>query len=327
MGNWYESRFRWRVDRGSMMESPTYSVVIPTYNSSPFIQETITSISSSFVKQNLDFEIIIVDDYSKDNTWEQINTLINEIPNVKIKGIRLSKNFGQHKATMCGFSKAEGDFIITMDDDLESNPDAISSLINMQREKKADLVYAHYTGLKRGALRKVMFGIFRAMAKLFGGKNRVNGSSFRLLKKSLAISATKNANSFAFMDELFLWNTEQIEFVDVEHRDGLRKNSNYSVGGLVNSSAELILFSSDLPLKLIKYLGLSVAAVNIVIGMFYVYKKLMGKFDEPGYASIIVSILFSTGLILFAIGVIGEYLNKVFKSLQNAPLYSIDQET
>jgi len=309
-----------------MIDSPLYSVVIPTYNSSPFIQETVTSIATSFKKQNLDFEIIIVDDYSKDDTWSVINKIVEQNTEKNIKGVRLSKNFGQHKATMCGFTKALGDFIITMDDDLESNPDAISELINRQKEKGADLVYAHYTGLKRGFVRKIMFGIFRMMAKFFGGKNRVNGSSFRLLKKSLAISATKNANSFAFMDELFLWNTEQIEFVDVAHRDGLRKNSNYSVGGLVNSSAELILFSSDLPLKLIKYLGLTVAAVNILIGMFYVYKKLMGKFDEPGYASIIVSILFSTGLILFAIGVIGEYLNKVFRSLQNAPLYSIDQE-
>jgi len=309
-----------------MIDSPLYSVVIPTYNSSPFIQETVTSIAASFKKQNLDFEIIIVDDYSKDDTWSVIKKVVEQNTEKNIKGVRLSKNFGQHKATMCGFTKALGDFIITMDDDLESNPDAISELINRQKEKGADLVYAHYTGLKRGFVRKIMFGIFRAMAKFFGGKNRVNGSSFRLLKKSLAISATKNANSFAFMDELFLWNTEQIEFVDVAHRDGLRKNSNYSVGGLVNSSAELILFSSDLPLKLIKYLGLTVAAVNILIGMFYVYKKLMGKFDEPGYASIIVSILFSTGLILFAIGVIGEYLNKVFRSLQNAPLYSIDQE-
>ena len=94
----------------------------------------------------------------------------------------------------------------------------------------------------------------------------------------------------------------------------------------MNTSTELVLFSSDFPLRFIKYLGMTFAVVNFLIGSFYIVRKLIGKVDEPGFAALIVSILFSTGIILLAIGIIGEYLNKVFKSVQNMPLYSIGDE-
>jgi len=313
-----------------MTDSILYSVVIPTFNSASFIKETVDAIATSMNRSGLRFEIIIVDDASNDDTWSVLEGLKENQSNHPIefgfKAVRLSKNFGQHKATMCGFARAEGDFVLTMDDDLEANPDAIPDLIQKQKEKDLDLVYAHYSNLKRGVIRTIFYTLFKLWAKMWEGKNRVNGSSFRLIKTSLAKKVIRNANSFAFMDELFLWNTEKIDFVDVKHQVGLRGSSNYSIGSLVRSSTELILFSSDLPLKFLKFLGLSVAGINFLIGSFYLIKKMMGKIGEPGYTSLIVSILFSTGLILFAIGIIGEYLNKVFKSIQNVPLYSVDQE-
>lgn len=302
-----------------------YSLVIPTINSAEFIEETVLRISKSFQELGISYELIIIDDFSTDATWEKIKKIKGE-SQVAVTGIRLSKNFGQHKATMCGFSKSEGDFVITMDDDLESDPEAIHLLIKEQERSNADLVYAHYTNLKRGPIRLILFTVFRFFAKLIEGKKRVHGSSFRLLKATLAKKVIKNANSFSFIDELFLWNTERVEFVNVKHCVGLRGKSNYTLRGLVNTSTELVLFSSDFPLRFIKYLGMTFAGVNFLIGSFYIVRKIIGKVDEPGFAALIVSILFSTGIILLAIGIIGEYLNKVFKSVQNMPLYSIDEE-
>jgi len=308
-----------------MTNSVKYSVVIPTYNSAEFLEDSITSITTAFEQKKLDFELIIVDDFSSDATWDTIRH-IKSNSTARIKGVRLSKNFGQHKATICGFNKASGEFVITMDDDLESDPEQVEALLNKQLETDADLVYAHYTNLKRGPIRIIMFAVFRFFAKMVEGENRVHGSSFRLLKINLAKAVVENANSFSFIDELCLWHTERVEFVDMKHRVGLRSKSNYTIRGLVNTSAELMLFSSDFPLRFIKYLGLTFAVVNLLIGSFYIVRKLIGKIEEPGFAALIVSILFSTGVILFAIGIIGEYLNKVFKSVQNMPLYAIGDE-
>jgi len=252
-----------------------YSVVIPTINSAEFIEETVSRISVTLNQLGLDYELIIIDDFSTDDTWEKIKSI-----------------------------KSQSQIVV----------------------KGADLVYAHYTNLKRGPVRLILFSVFRFFAKLIEGKKRVHGSSFRLLKATLAKKVIKNANSFSFIDELFLWNTERVEFVNIKHRAGLRGKSNYTIRGLVNTSTELVLFSSDFPLRFIKYLGMTFAVVNFLIGSFYIVRKLIGKVDEPGFAALIVSILFSTGIILLAIGIIGEYLNKVFKSVQNMPLYSIGDE-
>lgn len=308
-----------------MSDSPKYSVVVPTYNSEEFLVQTVTTLSKALEHLPGGYEIVVVDDYSADDTWKKIEELKQQLP-ATLKGIRLSKNFGQHRATMCGFTKTKGDFIITVDDDLESNPDSIANLIDLQKKTNADLVYAHYTNLKRGFLRTILYSFFKWSVKTYEGKNRVNGSSFRLIKRSLALKTVNNANSFAFMDELFLWHTEKVEFCDVEHQVGLRGKSNYSISGLINSSTELILFSSDAPLRFIKRLGFTIACVNFILGIYYLIKKFLGMIGEPGYASLIISILFSTGLILLAIGIIGEYLTKLFRSAQNMPLYSIDEE-
>ncbi len=308
-----------------MTNSVKYSVVIPTYNSAFFIADTVNQIGVELNKTGAPFEIVIIDDSSIDNTWNEIKRLKAET-NYNIQGARLARNFGQHRSTLCGFEKAKGELIITMDDDLESNPKKIQDLLNKQSATDSDVVYAHYTNIRRGIIRTFMFWVYRIFAKAAEGQDRVNGSSFRVVKKWLAKRAIQNASSFAFIDELFVWNTDKIQFVDIKHQIGLRGKSNYSTMNLVNTSTQVMLVGSDVPLRVIKFIGLSMAGVNFLIGFFYIVRKLMGKISEMGYASTIVSILFSTGLILFAIAIIGEYLHKVFRAVQNVPLYALDEE-
>ncbi|MAR66332.1 MAG: hypothetical protein CL833_03665, partial [Crocinitomicaceae bacterium] len=143
-----------------MTNSVKYSVVIPTYNSAFFIADTVNQIGVELNKTGAPFEIVIIDDSSIDNTWNEIKRLKAET-NYNIQGARLSRNFGQHRSTLCGFEKAKGELIITMDDDLESNPKKIRDLLNKQSATDSDVVYAHYTNIRRGIIRTFMFWVYR----------------------------------------------------------------------------------------------------------------------------------------------------------------------
>lgn len=302
-----------------------YSVVVPVYNGAVSLDELCQKIMTFFNSTKYTYEIIFVDDRSKDHSWELIKKIHAENPSV-VRGIRLSRNFGQHNATCSGFKAAKGNFIVTMDDDLESSPEDIQLLIDHQKKNNSDLVYGNYINPDKAIARKFFKAIYRSIAKIVEGKARVNGSSFRLVKSGLAKQVESQATHFVFIDEAFLWYTEEIEFVDVKHHSSRRGNSNYSLFGLFKLTGEVVLYSSILPLKLVKYVGFIFAMINMLIGVYYLYKKFAHGFAIPGYASIIISVLFSTGVIMFVLGVIGEYLGKMFRIMNNRPVYSVDEK-
>lgn len=302
-----------------------YSVVVPVYNGESSLRELCERTVDYFEASGFSYEIIFVDDRSKDSSWEIIKSLHADNPE-NIRGIRLSRNFGQHNATCSGLKLAKGNFIITMDDDLEASPEDIHLLIDEQKKTKVDLVYANYSNPDKALLRKFFRAIYSTIAKIIEGKSRVNGSSFRLIKADLAKKVENQATYFVFLDETFIWYTEEISFIQVKHLPSRRNKSNYSLIGLFKFTGEVVLYSSILPLKLVKYVGFIFAFVNFLIGIYYLYKKIMHGFVIPGYASTIISVLFSTGVIMFVLGVIGEYLGKMFRVMNNRPVYYIDEE-
>lgn len=299
------------------------SVVIPTYNGAQSLSSLCEQIRIILDKNQVSYEIIIVDDRSIDNTWETIKKLVNH---ENISGIRLNRNFGQHNATCAGFTKAKGQFILTIDDDFEANPIDIPKLIDAQNISNADLVYGHFINDEKDFIRKLFKAFYRLIAKVVEGKTRVNGSSFRLLKSKLAKEISKKATHFIFIDEAILWHTENIEYVDVEHHKSVRKKSNYKLLGLFKLTGEVVLYSSILPLKLVKYLGFIIAFLNFIIGAYFVIKKLFYGVPVQGYTSLIITILLSTGIIMFVIGLIGEYLGKMYRVINNRPVFYIDEE-
>ena len=299
------------------------SVVIPTYNGAQSLQSLCEEIQNVLEINGASYEIIIVDDRSIDNTWKVIQELSRHN---NISGIRLNRNFGQHNATCAGFAKSKGDFILTLDDDFEASPSDIPSLLKAQEKSDADIVYGHFIKEDKAIFRKLFKAVYKFIAVIVEGKTRVNGSSFRLLRSTLAKEISKNATHFIFIDEAALWHTEHIEYVNVEHHKSVRKKSHYTLYGLFKLTGEVVLYSSILPLKLVKYLGFIVAFINFFIGFYFVYKKIFLGVPVQGYASLIVALLFSTGIIMFVLGVIGEYFGKMFRVINNRPVYYIDEE-
>jgi len=291
---------------------------VPVYGSANSLELLHKSICD-FFENKYSYEIIYINDHSPDNSWEILKNIKSTVNNVTI--IDLSKNFGQHGATMCGFKHAKGKYIVTIDDDLEAHPNAIEKLIASQQKTNSDLVYGVYPKLNQSFLRKALTSIYKLLSKV-EGKKKGKGSSFRLLTNSLAKKLADNHKQFVFIDELCLWYTSKIDFIDIEPNKNFIDKKRYTIFSLFSLTANVILFSSTFPLKLVTRIGISLSVVNFLIGMFYLYKKIFLKTQVDGYTSLIVSIMFSTGLIIFSIGIIAQYLTQVLKAINNSPSYN-----
>lgn len=300
------------------MKNINYSIIVPVYGAENSLVLLNNSIKE-FFENKYTYEIIYINDCSLDDSWDVLKKIKSENDCVTI--INFNRNFGQHAATICGFKYAKGDCIITIDDDLEAHPKEIEKLIASQEQTNADLVYGVYKKLNQTIIRKILTSIYKFLSKVEGDK-KGKGSSFRLLKKSLAKKISDNHKQFVFIDELCLWYTSKIDFIETESNKNYIHKSRYSISSLFSLSGNVILFSSTFPLKFVTRMGVGLATINFIIGIHYLLKKIFLKTPVDGYTSLIVSILFSTGLIIFCIGIIAQYLSQVLKSVNNAPCYS-----
>lgn len=298
------------------------SVIVPVYNSYISIQELsnrlFNTIHGNF---HCDSEIIIVDDFSTDDSWIKITEIKKQYPSL-IKAIKLSKNFGQHNATLCGIKHAKNNYIITIDDDLEFQPEDIVKLFHKQQEGDFDVVYGVDNQKKYNIFLNFFYKFYKRIACLVYGKNYVVGSSFRLIKYELAKKILIHSRNFSFIDEFIIWYTANLSSIAVNSSISKRGKSRYTISKLFNTLIGLVLISSTLPLKLIKVLGLLLTLVNFIIGLYIIYQRIKYEILVDGYTSIIVSILFTSGIIIFILSIIAEYISKLLKISYNQPAYN-----
>ena len=304
------------------MTKTKISVVIPVFNSSEILPELVERLMATFTKlSNYQFELIMVNDGSEDKSWEELKIQKNKYPK-EIKIVNFTKNYGQHNAILCGFSFCSGDFVITMDDDLQHPPEEISKLIEAQKIKDVDIVYGMYK-VKHHSFIRNMGSLFIRKTSEYKKQNEEGGSSFRLIRKNLVdILVQKHAQHFLFLDAALNWYNTNIEVVEVIHENRKKGKTGYSLTKLFNIYINIMYYYSTKPLKVIIFIGLFSSLISFLLGIRFVYNKFIH--DVPlGYTSIIVAIMFSTSLILFCLGVIGNYLYKLYQLQQNKPPYSI----
>jgi glycosyltransferase involved in cell wall biosynthesis len=303
------------------MEIPMkYSVVVPVFNSELSLEELFEGLKVFFEEQNTPFEVIFVDDGSRDGSWEVIRKLKNIYPG-NITAIKLGRNFGQHNATFCGLGFAKGDLVITIDDDLQTPAAEIHKLIDEYRRSGADLVYGFYGTKNHSRMRNLGSQSLKTSAKVFHNSPG-EGSSFRLLTADLAGKILHHRQNFIFLDEVLLWYTDDISFVEVVHLPRKYKQSGYSYAKLFKLFANLVLYYTMVPLKILVYGGFIISLVTFVFGAHFILKKLI--YNVPlGYTSLIVTVLFSTSIILFSLGVLGEYLSRIYQVQNRKPTFSI----
>lgn len=305
-----------------MME---YSIVIPVFNSQDTLGELYNRINETLKKLTDDFEIIFIDDYSSDGSWNVLTQIKNENPS-QVKIISFAKNYGQHNATMCGFRHAKSELVITLDDDLQHNPEDIPILVAALKSKNVDILFAIPKNYKhKKGFRKYSSRIWKFLThKLNGGLE--DGSSFRVIRKEIIEKVVLHRQEFIFIDEMLGWYTDIIGVKSVDFNWNGNSKSGYSGVKLIFLMFNLGIFYSTIPLKMMTYGGILMSLFSFVLGLRFVYKKIFIGVTLQGYTSLMVAVLFSTSLLLICLGIVGQYLGKIYTVLNNKPTYSIKEK-
>ncbi|PID95279.1 MAG: hypothetical protein CSA95_00380 [Bacteroidetes bacterium] len=306
------------------MKEIEYSVIIPVFNSENILHKLADQLLSVFDAMDARWELILVDDHSTDHSWQAICSLRQEHPGL-ISGYHFSTNFGQHNATLCGLQHAKGKYLITMDDDLQHAPSDIPKLIEAQKKADFELVYGIFSQNRQRLSRRMQSRFLKKSGKYINNAPG-NGSSFRLISSRLARQLEHLSMRFVYLDDLFYQHTQAIGFVEVTHHPSTYRKSGYTHKKLAGILYNLFIFNSGLPLKIMTFGGLFISIFTALAGLIFILRKLF--YDVPlGYTSTIVTVLFSTSIVVFSLGVIGEYLRRIYLTQAGHPAYSIDRKT
>ena len=303
------------------------SIVIPVYNSENILDDLINQISLEIKKKtNLlkDFEIILVNDNSLDNSWNKIKEIANNQKN--IIGINLSKNFGQHNALMAGIKNSKGDFLITMDDDLQHPPSYIIDIINKLSEG-FDVCYTKYQNNKYSFLKKLGSAINDRVANIVLGKPKnIYLSSYRGIKKNVINELKKFDGPYVYLDGIILNVTNNIGSIDIQHNKRLKGNSGYSFKKLFSLWLKVFTNSSIFPLRMASVTGFIITLISLFFAIVLIIFKIKNPEIPQGWTSIATFIFFFSGVQLLALGIIGEYIGRIFINLNQKPQYVIREQ-
>ena len=300
------------------------SIVSPVYHGEKMVSELVRRNVESVSTITDDYEIILVNDASPDNSWEEIVKQCAKNP--KVKGINLSRNFGQHYAITAGLHYAKGDWVVVMDCDLQDRPEEIPNLYKKAQEE-FDIVYARRVVKHVGWWKRFSSVAFHTVFDLLSGvKTDPTIANFGVFKRNVIVEYNKvpqQARSFGSILGLLGFKTG---FIDVEQDESARGGSSYTFGKLLKHSFDIIVSSTNKPLRMAVGLGFSMATISFLLALYNVIAKMTGIIRVSGYTTTIFSIWFVGGLLLFVMGVLGLYVGKIFDQVKGHPLYVVRDE-
>lgn len=308
--------------------SKSLSIIVPCYNEEKmvelFYQETMQYV------QALDrpYELIFVNDGSKDQTLIKLYQLRNLNPNIAI--LNFSRNFGKEAAMFAGLEYASGDYVVIMDCDLQHPPYLLKAMIDAIESERYDMVAAYRTN-KRGNepfLRRLYSRLFYSFMNRTGDVKLTSGATdYRMMTRPVVDSLLRLKESNRFSKGLFAWvgfKTKYLPYANVERREG---KSSWNFFKLLNYAIQGITSFSTVPLRLSSYLGLISATGSFVYMMFVIIRKLIEPTSAvDGFATIISVVLFLGGIILISLGVLGEYIGRIYNEVKQRPLYILSQK-
>jgi undecaprenyl-phosphate 4-deoxy-4-formamido-L-arabinose transferase len=298
------------------------SFVIPCYRSEQTIGRVVMEINKTMkTLTQYTYEIVLVNDASPDNTFEAIRALCEQQKN--ICGVNLAKNFGQHSALMAGFSYAKGDIVVCLDDDGQTPADEAGKLLDAI-EEGADVVYARYEHKQHSGFRNFGSKVNELMTRVMLGKPRdLYISSYFAAKRFVVEEMLRYQNPYPYVIGLVLRSTKKIVNVDVTHREREVGTSGYTVGKLLALWFNGFTAFSVKPLRMATVLGSASAFVGFLYGIYTIIKKFVNPDVAVGFSALMAATVFFGGLILLMLGVIGEYIGRIYISLNNSPQYVI----
>jgi glycosyltransferase involved in cell wall biosynthesis len=287
---------------------------------SPALDELVRRIDSVFAGRPEDYEIIFIDDCSTDaRVWPKLLELTEQHPGVR--ALQLSKNFGQHAATLCGLKHSRGDFVITMDDDLEHRPEEIPKFLSAA---DYDVVVAQFRHRNHSLFRRIASKIKGVFDRVIVGKPKdIQLSSYRMLSRVVVEGMLSINTPHPFLPALMFHVSDSVTGVDIEYGRRDEGTSGYTLRKLLRLFTDLLVNNSSLVLRLVGSVGIVLAAASFILALYFTYKKLTHGIAITGWTSLFATTLLIGGLLLFSIAVVGEYLIRIIEASEARPTYFV----
>lgn len=298
------------------------SIVIPCYRSEETIEKVVESVTEVCKGiEGYDFDFVLVNDGSPDNTFSRIQKICGKYNNVI--GINFAKNFGQHAALMAGLREADGDVIICMDDDGQTPAEAIPDFLRAI-EEGSDVVYAHYANKKHSNFRNFGSKVNELMTRFMLGKPKeLAVSSYFAAKRFVIDEVVKYENPYPYVIGLVLRTTKKVKNIEVNHREREVGASGYTLSKLLGLWFNGFTAFSIQPLRLATMVGLCCAIAGFLYGIYTIIKRFVVPDVPMGFSALMAVMVFMGGIIMLMLGLIGEYIGRIYICMNNSPQYVV----
>jgi undecaprenyl-phosphate 4-deoxy-4-formamido-L-arabinose transferase len=306
-------------------ERPGISVVVPVFNSQEMLPGLVERLGAVLSSLSWDYEVLLVSDGSRDGSWDTICSLASARD--WIHGIQLMRNFGQHNALLCGIRAAVYSVIVTLDDDGQNPPEEIPKLVRKLREGHADLVYGVPEDQQHSLWRNLASKVTKlAMQSVLGAENARHISAFKAFHTRLRRAFSHYEGDSTSIDVLLGWGVSQVTSVRVHHDPRRSGRSNYTLPRLIAHTLNMITSFGVLPLKLASIVGFFFALFGLGVLLYVLARYLLEGSSLPGFPFLASIIAIFSGAQLFALGMMGEYLARIYSRSMRKPAYVIAQE-
>ncbi len=310
------------------MNKKLVSFVIPCYRSEKTIEAVVNEIDDTMKGlESYEYEIILVNDGSPDNTWEKLKEISEKREDDRLLGINLAKNFGQHSALMAGLNVSKGAYVVCLDDDGQTPANEVGKLLQAL-EDGADAAYARYGHKQHNLFRNFGTAMNEWMAEVMLGKSKdLYVSSYFAVRRFVVDEMIKYQSSYPYVIGLVLRTTKRIVNVDVTHRRREIGQSGYTLGKLLALWINGFTAFSIKPLRIATVSGIIFALFGFLYGVYTIIKKIVYPVAPMGYAALMSAILFMGGMMMLMLGMIGEYLGRMYISQNRNPQFVIRETT
>lgn len=306
------------------MNQALISVVSPVYKGEKMVAQLVSRITASVSTLTPDFEIVLVNDASPDGSWTEIKKACQA--DARVKGIHLSRNFGQHSAISAGLAHAKGQWVVVMDCDLQDRPEEIPRLYAKAQEGW-DMVRARRVNKQFGFFKKLSSSLYHGLFDwLSGQKTDPAVGNFGIYSAAVVAAFNQMPEYSRTFESLLNYLGFSSVCIDVEHAPRAEGRSSYSLSKLLSVSLNASISNTNKPLRMAVGLGLGMSVLSFVLALYNVVAKLVGIITIQGYTTTVFSIWFVGGLILLIIGIVGLYVGKIFDQTKGRQVYIVKEK-
>lgn len=297
------------------------SIISPIYKGEKMLEELVSRIEKSVETFTKDYEIILVNDSSPDNSWNKILEVCSK--DSKVKGINLSRNFGQHYAITAGLSESKGEWIVVMDCDLQDRPEEIPNLYRKAQEGY-DSVFAQRVERRDKFTKRLSSTLFNAVFAFLTDQDQDKTvGNFGIYSRQVIDAVLSMGDSVRWFPIMVKWVGFKIGYLPVEHAERAEGKSSYSLRRLLSVASDNMIAFSNKPLRLMLQFGFFVVVLSILMALFYLIRYLTGGIAVDGFTTMVISMWLLGGIIIMLIGMTGIYIGKIFDKIKDRPLYII----